>query len=108
MRPLRYVCISAHEDGSVNNAEIGWGSDGEEDRLVLPLPVWTDVAMGELLDSLAVQQGRYWLQSYAALLGIELGFDGTFEDLWYKVIERNERFHHGQWNPELPFDQDRF
>jgi len=108
MQPLRYVCISAHGDGSVNSAEIGWGNDGEKDQVVLPLPLWTDVDVWDLVDCFRFERGRYWLDSYATLLGIQLDTNATFEDLWVKVMERNERFRFSQGTRELPFDQERF
>lgn len=108
MQPLRYVCISAHEDGSVNHAEIGWGNDGARDSVVLPLPVWTDVAMDELLDALAVERGKYWLVSYTGLLGLSGEIEWTFELLWEHVMESNERFRYSKMVQELPFDQERF
>ena len=108
MQPIRYVCINAHEDGTVNHAEIGWGSDGERDSVVLPLPVWTDVAMGDLLNALAFDGGKYWLDSWATLLGVLLVDQEGFEELCVKVMERNERFRYERMSPELPFDQERF
>lgn len=108
MQPLRYVCISAHDDGTVNHAELGWGSDGARDSVVLPLPVWTDVALGELLDALAFERGKYWLASYAALLGFAPPEATTFEALWERVMERNERYRYSQMATELPFDQETF
>ena len=108
MQPIRYVCINAHENGTVNHAEIGWANDGEWTEVVLPLPLWTDVVMGELLDALAIQQGRYWLDSYVALLGLPPLASASFEDLWLLVMERNERHRYAEMSQPLPFDQERF
>jgi hypothetical protein len=108
MQQLRYLCITAQEDGTVNYAEAGWGKDGDKGPLVLPLPLYKALAITDVIEIFVALGGRYWLDSYAALCDVHLGGRPTFEALWEQVMELNEAHRYRQSSPALPFDQERF
>lgn len=99
MRQLR-LYINAHEDGSVNSAEVDRGSPEDPHPVVLPLPRYVDVAATDLVECLTAQGGAYWVQSLAALFGVYLTNSDSFEELCEAVSEAN-----GLWDGQSPFAQ---
>lgn len=108
MQQLRQLYISADSDGSVNDARVTWDVNGDLTELVLPLPLWVNLALPDVSEALTGWAAPVWLDSYAALCGFEPGEVSTFEDLWLKVMERNERWHYSRTQVQLPFDYERF
>lgn len=89
----RSVYITAHDNGSVKGAVFGWVEEGNECSVVLPVPRYMALEPEDVLACLLEHSGAYWLDSYAALCGIDPSEVGSPEHLENLIDWRNV-----QWN----------
>jgi hypothetical protein len=76
--------------------------------VVVPVPRYLDIQATDLVHALAAQGGAYWLESYAALCGLDLRFPLTLEALCDAISELDEQYDHEPPLPGMSTDWERF
>lgn len=97
-QPSRYY-IGAHSNGVVNEVAFEFETPSGTELVVVPVPRYLDIQAVDLVGALKPQGATYWLESYAALCGLDVRWPLTLETLCDAIADLDEQYDH---EPPLP------